>query len=47
MKRAAYPTDLTDRKRQVLETLVPLVKPGSGPAKYLRREVVNGIQFPR
>ena len=45
MNRASYPTDLTDAEWQVLEPLVPPVKPGGRPAKYSRREVVNGIRY--
>ena len=45
MSRAAYPTDLTDREWQRLESLVPPVKPGGRPAKYPRREVVNAIRY--
>ena len=45
MTRAAYPTDLTDREWELLEPLVPPVKPGGRPAKYARREIVNGIRY--
>ena len=45
MSRASYPTDLTDAEWQVLEPLVPPVKPGGRPAKYSRREVVDGIRY--
>ena len=45
MKRAAYPTDLTDREWQVLAPLVPPAKPGGRPATYPRREVVNAIRY--
>ena len=45
MDRPAYPTDLTDREWQRLEPLIPPVKPGGRPAKYARREIVNGIRY--
>lgn len=45
MTRAAYPTDLTDREWELLEPLVPPVKPGGRPAQYPRREIVNGIRY--
>ena len=45
MERAAYPTDLTDREWQQLEPLIPPVKPGGRPAKYARREILNGIRY--
>ena len=45
MSRASYPTDLTDAEWRLLEPLVPPVKPGGRPAKYSRREVVNGIRY--
>ena len=45
MKRAAYPTDLTDREWQMLEPLVPPVKPGGRPAKDPRRAIVNGLRY--
>ena len=45
MSRAVYPTDLTDAEWEVLEPLVPPVKPRGRPAKYSRREVVNAIRY--
>ena len=45
MSRAVYPTDLTEAEWQILEPLVPPVKPGGRPAKYSRREVVNAIRY--
>ena len=45
MSRASYPTDLTDAEWQLLEPLVPPARPGGRPAKYSRREVVNGIRY--
>ena len=45
MSRAVYSTDLTEAEWQILEPLVPPVKPGGRPAKYSRREVVNAIRY--
>jgi putative transposase len=43
--RGAYPTDLTDAEWQVLEPLIPPVKPGGRPARHARRELVNAIGY--
>ena len=43
--RAAYPSDLTDEEWNLLEDLVPEPKTGGRPAKYPRREIVNGIRY--
>jgi putative transposase len=43
--RGAYPTDLTDAEWQVLEPLIPPVKPGGRPARHTRRELVNAIAY--
>ena len=43
--RQAYPTDLSEAEWQVLDPLVPAPKPGGRPAKYPRREIVNGILY--
>ena len=45
MSRAAYPTDLTDKEWQQIETIVPKAKPGGRPAQYARREIVNAIFY--
>ena len=45
MKRAIYPTDLTDAEWNILKPLVPPPKPGGRPAKYQRREVINAIRY--
>ena len=45
MSRAVYSTDLTEAEWQILEPLVPPVKPGGRPAKYSRRKVVNAIRY--
>jgi putative transposase len=43
--RKAYPTDLKDEEWMILEPLIPAVKSGGRPAKYSRREIVNGIAY--
>src|SRR3989337_1228315 len=43
--RKKYPTDLTDEEWQVLEPLVPPIKPGSRPAHYTRREILKAIMY--
>ena len=45
MSRATYPTDSTDAEWRILEPLVPPVRLGGRPAKYSRREVMNGIRY--
>lgn len=44
-KRKPYPSDLSDNEWTHLEALIPGVKSGGRPAKYPRREVVNGILY--
>jgi transposase len=43
--RNAYPSDLRDAEWAILEPLVPAVKPGGGPARHRRREIVNAILY--
>ena len=45
MKRKAYPTDLTDKEWELLEPLIPLVKPGGRPREVDMREIVNAIVY--
>ncbi len=40
-----YPTDLTDAEWQILEPLIPVVKPGGRPPIWSRRSIVNGIFY--
>jgi len=42
MGRRAYRTDLTDEEWAILEPFIPAPKPGGRPAKWSRREIVNG-----
>ena len=43
--RKSYPSDLTDDEWQILEPLVPSIKPGGRPANHPRREIVNAILY--
>lgn len=45
MTRASYPSDLTDSEWNVLEPLVPPVKPGGRPRSVDMREILNGIFY--
>ena len=45
MTRRAYPSALSDREWQPLESLLPPPKPGGRPLTYSRREVVNAIRY--
>ena len=40
--RELYPSDLTDEQWETIAELIPKPKPGGRPAKYQRREIVNG-----
>lgn len=43
--RKWYPSDLTDVEWAILEPLVPAVKRGGRPARWNRREIVNGVLY--
>src|SRR5512135_540270 len=43
--REPDPSDLTDDQWSVIDDLVPKPKPGGRPAKYDRREIVNGLLY--
>lgn len=43
--RKSYPSDLSEREWALLEPLVPAVKRGGRPARWSRREIVNGILY--
>lgn len=45
MKRASYPSDLTNKEWLVLGPLIPLAKAGGRPRSVDIREVVNGIFY--
>ena len=44
-KRKVYPSDLNDAEWTLLEPDIPAIKTGGRPAKYSRREIVNGILY--
>lgn len=44
-ERKPYPTDVTDEEWALVEPLVPAVKPGGRPARWSRREILNGIFY--
>jgi transposase len=43
--RQPYPSDLTDREWSQVSRFIPAPKQGGRPAKYTRREVVNGLPY--
>jgi putative transposase len=45
MRRAHYPSDLTDQQWAILEPLVPPAKPGGHPRTTDMREVINAILY--
>ncbi|WP_317107276.1 IS5 family transposase [Chroococcidiopsis sp. SAG 2025] len=45
MSRKAYKSDLTDREWQIIEPLIPPVRPGGHPRTVDMREVVNAIFY--
>lgn len=40
-----YPTDVSDAEWTILEPLVPAPKPGGRPAKWTRRQILDGIYY--
>jgi transposase len=44
-QRKNYPSDLSDGEWARLECYIPAAKAGGRPAKYERREIVNGILY--
>ena len=44
-QRQPYPTHLTDQQWELIEPLIPRVKPGGRPAKYARRGIVSAIFY--
>lgn len=44
-ERKRYPSDVTDAEWQILEPLVPAIKRGGRPARWSRREIVNGVLY--
>ncbi|HUS17782.1 MAG TPA: IS5 family transposase [Chloroflexia bacterium] len=45
LRRARYPTDVSDAAWRILRPLVPAPKPGGRPATYPRREILNAILY--
>ncbi|MFO0847572.1 MAG: IS5 family transposase [Gemmataceae bacterium] len=45
MSRTPYPSSLTDAQWRLIARLVPPPQPGGRPAKYDRREIVDGILY--
>ena len=45
MKRAPYPSDLTDAQWQEIEPLVPAAKPGGRPREVAMGEILNVIFY--
>lgn len=45
MRRASYPSDLTDQQWAILEPLVPPAKPGGHPRTTDIRQVINAILY--
>ena len=43
--RKAYPSDVSDEQWEIIGPLIPKAKPGGAPAKFARREVLNGILY--
>ena len=43
--RQAYPSDLTQAEWAQVSRFIPAPKPGGRPAKYERREIVNGLLY--
>jgi putative transposase len=44
-ERLSYPSDLSDLEYALIEDLIPQPKRGGRPAKYERREIVNGVRY--
>src|SRR5262249_14333173 len=43
--RKPYPTDLSDKKWELIQPYVPEGKPGGRPEKYAKREILNSILY--
>jgi transposase len=44
-ERKRYPSDLSDAEWRIVAPLVPAVKRGGRPARWSRREILNGILY--
>lgn len=47
MSRKAYPTDITDAEWELLQPLIPPVKPGGRSRVVDMREIINAILYIR
>ena len=45
MRRAKYPTDLTDAQWKLVRPLIPKPKPGGRPQSVDRREILNAVFY--
>ena len=45
VKRASYPSDLTDKQWALVEPMIPLAEPGGRDREVDMREVLNGILY--
>ena len=43
--RKPYPSDVTEEQWKIIGALIPQPKSGGAPAKFARREVLNGILY--
>lgn len=43
--RKPYPSDVSDEQWKIIGPLIPKPKSGGAPAKFARREVLNGILY--
>jgi transposase len=43
--RRRYPTDLSDAEWELVEPLIPAVKPGGRPALHQRREIAGALAY--
>ncbi len=44
-ERKPYPGDVTDEQWKIIRPMIPQPKQGGAPAKFVRREVLNGILY--
>lgn len=45
MSRKLYDTDLTDREWEIIQPLIPVLKPGGRPRQVNIREIINAIFY--
>jgi transposase len=44
-RRISYPSDLSNAEWQILESLLPIEKPGGRHRRYSMREIINALQY--